>query len=237
MYEDETDDQAQVEAMSNFAAKGGDIDFAQLGDPTKVPGLLQALYRQQLSAQTEKEASDKKRFEAGEARIRERNQGPTQSEQLFMLSKALLAPRKYTGIGGTIGKISGAFSDISDVERKARQQREAQLAALQDQYMGTTGGYGATRAQTAADLVKVAAPLLKKPAASTTSPVTVGPDARVRSRTTGVELKEPPIDKIYAFVNYMKNPANTPENKAITRQNFDKEYGYGSGDVYYEGQQ
>jgi len=27
--------------------------------------------------------------------------------------------------------------------------------------MGTTGGYGATRAQTAADLVRVAAPLLK----------------------------------------------------------------------------
>jgi hypothetical protein len=161
MYEDETDDQAQVEAMSNFAAKGGDFDFAQLGDPTKVPGLLQALYRQQLSAQTEKEASDKKRFEEGTARIKERNQGPTQSEQLFMLSKALLAPRKYTGIGGTIGKISGAFSDISDVERKARQQREAQLAALQDQYMGTTGGYAADRAKTAADLVKVAAPLLK----------------------------------------------------------------------------
>ena len=161
MYEDETDDQAQVEAMSNFAAKGGDIDFAQLGDPTKVSGLLQALYRQQLSAQTEKEASDKKRFEEGTARIKERNQGPTQSEQLFMLSKALLAPRKYTGIGGTIGKISGAFSDISDVERKARQQREAQLAALQDQYMGTTGGYAADRAKTAADLVRVAAPLLK----------------------------------------------------------------------------
>lgn len=163
MYEDDTeaDDQAQVEAMSNFAAKGGDIDFAQLGDPTKVPGLLQALYRQQLSAQDAREAGDKKRFEEGTARIKERNQGPTQSEQLFMLSKALLAPRKYTGIGGTIGKISGAFSDISDVERKARQQREAQLAALQDQYMGTTGGYAADRAKTAADLVKTAAQLLK----------------------------------------------------------------------------
>jgi hypothetical protein len=122
---------------------------------------LQALYRQQLSAQAEKEASEKKRFEEGTARIKERYRGPTQSEQLFMLSKALLAPRKYTGIGGTIGKISGAFSDISDVERKARQQREAQLAALQDQYMGTTGGYAADRAKTAADLVRVAAPLLK----------------------------------------------------------------------------
>ena len=163
MYEDDTsaEDQAQVAAMSSLAAKGGDIDFAQLGDTTKVPGLLQALYRQQLSAQTEKEASDKKRFEAGEARIKERYRGPTQSEQLFMLSKALLAPRKYTGIGGTIGKISGAFSDISEAEKKARDARDAQLAAFQDQYMGTTGGYAVDRAKTAADVFKVAVPLLK----------------------------------------------------------------------------
>jgi hypothetical protein len=239
MYEDDTsaEDQEQVTAMSNLAAKSGGIDLAQLGDPAKVPGLLQSLYTQQMGALAQQEASDKKRFEAGEARIKARNQGLTQSEQLFMLSKALLAPRKYTGIGGTIGKISGAFSDISDAERKAREQRDAQLAQFQDAYMEKSDGYGVKRAQTAADLVKTAAPLLKKPAASTASRVTVGPDARVRSRATGVELKEPPIDKIYAFVNYMKNPANTPENKAITRQNFDKEYGYGSGDVYYEGQQ
>jgi hypothetical protein len=165
MYEDDTsaEDQAQVAAMSSLAAKGGDIDFAQLGDTTKVPGLLQALYRQQLSAQTEKEASDKKRFEAGEARIKERYRGPTQSEQLFMLSKALLAPRKYTGIGGTIGKISGAFSDISEAEKKARDARDAQLAAFQDQYMGTTGGYAVDRAKTAADFLGKAAPLLKAP--------------------------------------------------------------------------
>lgn len=232
MYEEDP----EADAMAGLAVKG-DIDFAQLGDPAKVPGLLQSLYQQQVAAQAQKELSDKERFEAGQARIRERNQGPSRSEQLFMLSKALLAPRDYRGFAGTVGKISGAFTDISDAERKAREQRDAQLAALQDQYMGTTGGYAVDRAKTAADLVKVGAPLLKKPAASTASRVTVGPDARVRSRATGVELKEPPIEKIYAFVNYMKNPANTPENKAITRQNFDKEYGYGSGDVYYEGQQ
>jgi len=232
MYEDETDDQAQVEAMSNFAAKGGDIDFAQLSDPTKGPGLLQALYRQNLSAQTEKEASDKKRFEAGEARIRERNQGPTQSEQLFMLSKALLAPRKYTGIGGTIGKISGAFSDISDVERKARQQREAQLAALQDQYMGTTGGYGATRAQTAADLVKVAAPLLKKPARSTASPITVGPDMVPRSRDYGTTINEPPQAAIYELQAYLSNPSTLPQDKITARRNFDTRFGYGAAEIF-----
>lgn len=239
MYEDDTsaEDQAQVEAMSNLAAKGGgDIDFAQLSDPTKVPGLMQAMLRQQLLAVDKQEAGNKARFDAGTALIKERNKGPTQSEQLFMLSKALLAPRDYRGFGGTIGKISGAFSDISDVERKAREQRNAQLAALQNQYMEKSDTFDVDRAKAAADVFKVAAPLLKKPAASTTSPVTVGPDAKVRSRATGIELKEPPIGKIYAFVNYMKNPANTPENKAITRQNFDKKYGYGSADVYYEGQ-
>jgi len=218
MYEDETDDQAQVEAMSNFAAKGGDIDFAQLGDPTKVPGLLQALYRQQLSAQTEKEASDKKRFEAGEARIRERNQGPTQSEQLFMLSKALLAPRKYTGIGGTIGKISGAFSDISDVERKARQQREAQLAALQDQYMGTTGGYAVDRAQTAADLVKVAAPLLKP---STKAPFRYDIDTKGALREIPNEVYRPKNKAEYDAIpigEYYVVPSGPEAGKVIPKQ-------------------
>jgi len=153
-----------------------------------------------------------------------------------MLSKALLAPRDYRGFAGTVGKISGAFTDISEAERKAREQRDAQLAALQDQYMETTGGYGVKRAQTAADLVKTAAPLLKKPARSTASKVMLGPDFKLRSRATGVELKEPPQDEIYAFQAYMRNPANTPENKAITVKNFDKEYGFGSGDIYFEEQ-
>lgn len=156
MYEEDP----EADAMAGLAVKG-DIDFAQLGDPAKVPGLLQSLYQQQVAAQAQKELSDKERFEAGQARIRERNQGPSRSEQLFMLSKALLAPRDYRGFAGTVGKISGAFGDISAAERKAREQRDAQLAALQDQYMGTTGGYAVDRAKTAADLVKVGAPLLK----------------------------------------------------------------------------
>lgn len=238
MYEDDTsaEDQEQVAAMSNLAAKSGGIDFSQLGDQAKLPGLLQSLYQQQMGALTQQEASDKKRFEAGEARIKARNQGPTQSEQLFMLSKALLAPRKYTGIGGTIGKISGAFSDISDAERKAREQRDAQLAQFQDAYMEKSDGYGVKRAQTAADLVKTAAPLLKKPARSTASPVTVGADLKVRSRATGVELKEPPLDAIYTLQSYLENPANTPENKMIAKKNFDKSFGYGSSDIYGERQ-
>ena len=156
MYEEDP----ETNAMADLAVKG-EMDFSQLGDPTKLPSILQSLYRQQMGALSQQEASAKQRFEAGEARIKERNQGPSRSDQLFMLSKALLAPRDYRGFAGTVGKISGAFGDISAAEKKASDARNAQLAALQDQYMEKTGGYGVERAKTAADLVKIAAPLLK----------------------------------------------------------------------------
>jgi hypothetical protein len=228
-------DEAEAESMGALATMDN-LDLTQLGDPAKLPGLLQSLYTQQMGASRQAEMSAKDRFEAGKARIAELNQGPSQSEQLFMLSKALLAPRKYRGFAGTVGKISGALGDISEAESKARQQREAQLAALQESYAKEAAGFGVDRAKTAADLVKTAAPLLKPKAASTASKVTVGPDAKVRSRATGVELKEPPLDAIYMLQSYLENPANTAENKMIAMQNFDKKFGYGSSDIYGERQ-
>jgi hypothetical protein len=226
-------DEAEAESMGALAAMD-DLDLTQLSDPAKLPGLLQSLYTQQMGASRQAEMSAKARFEEGKARIAERNQGPSQSEQLLMLSKALLAPRKYRGFAGTMGKISGALGDMSDAESKARQQREAQLAALQDSYAKEVAGFGVDRAKTAADLVKTAAPLLKPKVAPTTSKVTIGPDAKVRARATGVELKEPPLDAIYLLQSYLSNPANTAENKMIAMQNFDKKFGYGSSDIYGE---
>lgn len=161
MYGDELDDEARAEATSSLAAKSGGVDFSQLGDPAKLPGLMQSIYDRKIEEINKRELNVKSRLEAGEARIKERNQGPTQSEQLFMLSKALLAPRDYRGFAGTVGKISGAFGDIADLERKARQQRDAQLAQFQDAYADKSDSFGVERAQTAADLVKTAAPLLK----------------------------------------------------------------------------
>jgi C-terminal processing protease CtpA/Prc len=155
--EDEAESMGALAAMDN-------LDLTQLADPAKLPGLLQSLYTQQMGEFRNAEASAKARFEEGKARIAERYQGPSQSEQLLMLSKALLAPRDYRGFAGTIGKISGALGGISDAESKARQQRDAQLAALQDSYAKEAAGFGVDRAQTAADLVKTAAPLLKPPA-------------------------------------------------------------------------
>ncbi len=217
MYEDDTEADDRAQSMADLAAKG-DIDFAQLGDQAKLPGLLQSLYGQQMRALAQQEDSAKKRFEAGEARIKERNQGPTQSEQLFMLSKALLAPRDYRGFAGTVGKISGAFSDISEAERKAREQRDAQLAALQDQYMETTGGYGVKRAQTAADLVKTAAPLFKK---STKAPFRYDLDTKGAVREIPNEVYRPKNKAEYDAIpigEYYVVPSGPEAGKVIPKQ-------------------
>lgn len=217
MYEDDTEADDRAQSMADLAVKG-DIDFAQLGDQAKLPGLFQSVYMAQRTAQDQKETDLKKLLEAGEARIRERNQGPTQSEQLFMLSKALLAPRDYRGFGGTVGKISGAFSDISEAERKAREQRDAQLAALQDQYMETTGGYGVKRAQTAADLVKTAAPMFKK---STKAPFRYDLDAKGAVREIPNEVHRPKNKAEYEAIplgEYYVVPSGPDAGKVIPKQ-------------------
>jgi hypothetical protein len=137
----------------------GGINFGRLRtDPAAVFG---DVYKQQMAAQRAEEASAKERYEAARARIEARNQGPSTSEQLFAISQALLAPRKYRGIAGTIGKISGAFGDISSAQRKAQMSREEQLAQLEDAYAGTTAGFGTQRAKMAGDIVQAAGQFMK----------------------------------------------------------------------------
>jgi hypothetical protein len=217
MYEDDTEADDRAQSMADLAAKG-DIDFAQLGDQAKLPGLFQSVYMAQRTAQDQKETDLKKLLEAGEARIRERNQGPTQSEQLFMLSKALLAPRDYRGFAGTVGKISGAFSDISDVERKAREQRDAQLAALQESYAREAAGFGVDRAKTAADLVKTAAPMFKK---STKAPFRYDLDAKGALREIPNEVHRPKNKAEYEAIplgEYYVVPSGPDAGKVIPKQ-------------------
>ncbi len=210
----------------------GGIDFDKLRtDPAAVFG---DVYKQQMAAQRAEEVAAKDRYDAARARIEARNRGPSTSEQLFAISQALLAPRKFKGVAGTIGKLSGAFGDISEAQRKATMSREDQLAQLQEAYMGETAKFGTQRARTAADLVRTAGSLLKTPARSTNVRPTVGPDARLRSRF-GTEIKEPPLEAIEALQSYLMDPANTEENKMIARQNFDKQFGYGAHEIYGEG--
>lgn len=137
----------------------GDIDLAQIkSDPM---GLLQKVLNRQTAAQNVEEKTLTDLYEKGRANIMARNQGPSTSEQLFALSRALLAPRYHRGIAGTIGKISGAFGDIGEAERAARMAREEQLSKFDEVYGSKLAGLGTRRAQTAADLVRTAATLSK----------------------------------------------------------------------------
>jgi hypothetical protein len=210
----------------------GGIDFGRLRtDPAAVLG---DVYKQQMAAQEAEKKSLAEFYEKGRANIIARNQGPSTSEQLFAISQALLAPRKYRGIAGTIGKLSGAFGDISSAQRRAEMSREEQLAKFDEAYGMRRAGLGTQSAKMAGDLVRTAGSLLKTPARSLNVRPTVGPDARLRSRF-GTEIKEPPLEAIEALQSYLMDPANTEENKMIARQNFDKQFGYGAHEIYGEG--
>lgn len=160
------DEETMDEDVGALSAMG-DIDLAQIkSDPM---GLLQKVLNRQTAAQNVEEKTLTDLYEKGRANIIARNQGPSTSEQLFALSKALLAPRYHRGIAGTIGKISGAFGDIGEAERAARMAREEQLSKFDEVYGSKLAGLGTRRAQTAADLVKTAA-TLNKPAGSVWDP-------------------------------------------------------------------
>ena len=157
MDEEEMTDET-AGALGAVGAVGG-IDFAKLkSDPM---GLLQSVYAQQQQAEQAREATAKSMYDEAAKRIAERNAGMTTSEQLLAISQALLAPRKYRGFAGTLGKLTGAFGNIAQADRKARLSREDELAKLRETYMMGMADRGVSRAKTAADLVKTAASLRK----------------------------------------------------------------------------
>jgi len=184
--EEMTDETAgALGAVGTLGAVGG-IDFAKLkSDPM---GLLQSVYAQQQQAEQAREATAKSMYDEAAKRIAERNAGMTTSEQLLAISQALLAPRKYRGFAGTLGKLTGAFGNIAQADRKARLAREGELAKLRETYMMGMADRGVSRAKTAADLVKTAASFNKR------RPTGFNPiDGRLIYMDTGEEVGAPPI--------------------------------------------
>ena len=226
------DEETMDEDVGALSSMGG-IDFSMLkSDPM---GLLQKIHDRQLAAEAAREKTQRELFERGEENIRARNAGMTQSEQLLAISQALLAPRKYRGIAGTIGKLSGAFGDIAEADRKARLAREAELERFRNSYLSGVADRGVASARTAADLVRTAATLNKPKTTSFSPRVTVGSDLKPRSRF-GSEILTPPVEAVYQLQEYVANPTNSDANKKIARENFDKKFGFGASEIYLEGQ-
>jgi len=76
----------------------------------------------------------KQQFESGRQRINEMYAGPSTSSQLFALSRALLAPRKFKGFAGTMQNVSQALGQIGEQRESAAQRRAEALARLQESY-------------------------------------------------------------------------------------------------------
>ena len=72
----------------------------------------------------------KEAFDEGMKYIAQAYAGPSVSQQLFALSKALLSPKPYRGFAGTMANVSTALSDVATSQQEAKQKRalaEAQL--------------------------------------------------------------------------------------------------------------
>lgn len=71
-------------------------------------------------------------FKAAQERIAQMYGGPSQSQMLFALSQALLAPRKYSGFAGTMYNVSQALGGIGKAREDAMRKRaEAELELKQ----------------------------------------------------------------------------------------------------------
>lgn len=151
---DTGEEEGTTDDAEDTGAMGG-LDLANL-DFTQIKSNPNAFFKSILEANQAAEQraalSSKQLYDAGRQRIMEKYAGPTRSEQLFALSRAMLAPRKVPGFKGFLGSVVGAFDENAQAAREAEQKREEQLFALQQQYQQGEAARMAARPKTAADL-------------------------------------------------------------------------------------
>ena len=144
---DEEEETGAEDAMGGLDL--ANLDFSKLrGDPAIFQQILQA----SIAANKRAEQSAKKLYEEGRKRIMEKYAGPSQSERLFALSRAMLSPTDFPGFKGFLGNVTGALSENAKAQRMAEQAREEQLFNLQQQYQQEAATRAAALPKTAADL-------------------------------------------------------------------------------------
>lgn len=94
----------------------------------------------ELLAYPEKQAMERKQaFEQGQQYIAQSYAGPSLSQQLFALSKALLSPKPYRGFAGTLANVSTALSDIAKTQQEAQQKRALAEMELKSSFAKQSG--------------------------------------------------------------------------------------------------
>lgn len=191
-----TEDGDNVDVSEETETPGG-LDLATLdfGQIKSDPGnFFKSLLAANQAAEQRAATSAKQLYDEGRRRIMEKYAGPTQSERLYALSRAMLSPSKTPGFAGFLGNVTGALSENAKAAREAEQAREEQLFALQQQYQQGELARAAGRPKTAADL---AAKYLT--ATKSNGPVRgIAVGDRLVDPYTGLEI-EPPVGTIKMY--------------------------------------
>lgn len=149
----EEDEVATDEAEDTSALGGLDLAALDFGQIKKDPGaFFKSLLTANQAAEDRAAQSAKQLYDQGRQQILAKYAGPKRSEQLFALSRAMLAPREVRGFGGFLGNVTGALSENEKAMRTAEQAREEKLFELQQQYQQGEAARAAARPKTAADL-------------------------------------------------------------------------------------
>lgn len=110
-------------AVNTAAGEGG----ATTGPLSSAEALRNAI----VNLPAEQEAAYKRIFQDGQNYFAKMYAGPTRSQQLFALSKALLSPTPYRGFAGAMSNITGALGDIEDARAEAMRKRAEAERQLQ----------------------------------------------------------------------------------------------------------
>lgn len=191
-------DTAPQEAPQAAPQVGGLLDINAL-DFKNPDATLKAILQATVAGNQRAEQSAKDQFEKSEAYLKQKYGGPSQADMFFALSKAMLSPRKVPGFKGFVGGVMGAFGDVNEAQRKAEQEREAQLMLLRKTRDEAALQRELELPKTAASLLKISTDLNKPEWVRSVSPDTgevtltpVYPGSRPPAGATGGTSKVQP---------------------------------------------
>lgn len=155
---DETDNTETEDSVGALGALDPtNVDFSKMNDPN----VFNQIYKQQYAQQQAAERNMAAAYKAAEQRLMAKYAGPSQAEQLFALSQAMLSPRKVPGFKGFLGNVMSTFGDIESAQRKAEQDRAEQLAQLQMEQMKAQAQMRAGQSKSLTDLMRTYAAVNK----------------------------------------------------------------------------
>jgi len=210
----------------------------EYGSPTEhldAQGMLGQLTRRymgldqrEMQAHQQLEQSRAEKLRLAQERIKQARFGPSQSEQMFALSSAFIAPKPYRGIAGTIANLAPTLGKLASARAQGEEYRQEQLAKLEAAH-ATQGldtdleAVGRERENLEA-LMKIYGPLAKPRSRRTAIDPSSG---RVLDLDTGEEVVPPssvPQGAVDQLLAYVQNPSVSEENRRAAMQNFERRF-------------